>query len=249
VKGDGAVLWDFDRTLVRGWYLSECLMSILDELEPEHGLTREDLSRHLQHGFPWHTPMVPHPHLDDPDAWWANVRPIIIGALISAGVDHNLAQDIAVEVRSRMFEPDGFVVYEDTLPALERLRSSGWRQAVVSNHYPELPKVVERLGLAPYFDHVFTSAAVGYEKPHPEIFLAALRALGNPSQVWMVGDNREHDIEGAAAVGIPGILIDREGADEGEAARALVVVVDLILSDSDGITRWPSPLFDGTGAA
>lgn len=229
----GAVLWDFDRTLVCGWYLSECLLSMLDEQASGHGLVREDLSRHLQQGFPWHTPMVPHPKLNDPDAWWTSVRYLIEGALRSTGVRGDLVDTIAAGVRSRMFEPDGFVVYEDTRPALERLRSAGWHQAVVSNHYPELPMLVERLGLSPYFENVFTSAAVGYEKPHPEIFRIAVRALGEPSRVWMVGDNPQHDIEGAAAAGIPGILLDREGVAGGDAARDLFAVVDLILRDSD----------------
>jgi putative hydrolase of the HAD superfamily len=131
-----------------------------------------------------------------------------------------------------MFEPDGFFIYEDTRPALERLRSAGWRQLVVSNHCPELPTLIERLGLASYFDHVYTSAAVGFDKPHPEIFRIALRSLRDPSRVWMVGDNPEHDIEGAAAVGIPGILIDRDGGPRDDAVRDLGAAVDRILSDA-----------------
>ncbi|HVS84245.1 MAG TPA: HAD hydrolase-like protein, partial [Gaiellaceae bacterium] len=44
-----------------------------------------------------------------------------------------------------------------------------------------------------------------------EAFRLALRACGDPAEVWMVGDNPIADIEGAEAVGIRAIRV-RNGA-------------------------------------
>jgi FMN phosphatase YigB (HAD superfamily) len=49
-------------------------------------------------------------------------------------------------------------------------------------------------------------------KPHASIFIAALQALDVSSdEVAMVGDSYEDDIEGARALGIRAILLDRDG--------------------------------------
>jgi putative hydrolase of the HAD superfamily len=100
-------------------------------------------------------------------------------------------------------------VFPDTEPALDRLRRLGWRQAILSNHCPELPDLVRGLGLWDYFDVVLTSAAIGFEKPHPEAYARVLRDLGHPQAVWMVGDGPEVDIAGALRCGIPGVLVRR----------------------------------------
>jgi putative hydrolase of the HAD superfamily len=51
----------------------------------------------------------------------------------------------------------------------------------------------------------------GRVKPHPTIFEAALEFLGlRAADAVMVGDSLEEDIEGARALGMRAILIDRE---------------------------------------
>ena len=60
----------------------------------------------------------------------------------------------------------------------------------------------------------------GRIKPHPSIFETALTALEvDPSEAVMVGDSYEDDIEGARAVGIRAILVDRDGLHPGEPDR------------------------------
>ncbi len=82
---------------------------------------------------------------------------------------------------------------------------------MLSNHVPELAELIEGLGLGELVGEVFTSAAIGYEKPHPEIFRHALRVCGSPGRVWMVGDNPVADVEGAEAVGVPAVLVRARG--------------------------------------
>ncbi len=58
-------------------------------------------------------------------------------------------------------------------------------------------------GVADLFDAVIISAEVGLRKPNPKIFQQMLAMLGVPaSQTLFVGDTPEHDIVGAARVGM-----------------------------------------------
>ena len=62
--------------------------------------------------------------------------------------------------------------------------------------------------------------AHGRIKPHPSIFVAALRALGvTAEETAMVGDSYEDDIEGARALGMRAILLDRDGLRPDEPDR------------------------------
>jgi FMN phosphatase YigB (HAD superfamily) len=64
------------------------------------------------------------------------------------------------------------------------------------------------------------SRAHGRIKPDPSIFEAALDALGvSAGETAMVGDSYEDDIEGARALGIRAILLDRDGLRPGEPER------------------------------
>jgi putative hydrolase of the HAD superfamily len=63
-------------------------------------------------------------------------------------------------------------------------------------------------GLMEFFPECRVSAAdVGYLKPHPTIFQAALDQLGvTPEETVFVGDNPIADVAGAQAVGMQGVL-------------------------------------------
>ncbi|MGH2459467.1 MAG: HAD-IA family hydrolase [Chloroflexota bacterium] len=64
--------------------------------------------------------------------------------------------------------------------------------------------------LADGFDLILTSARVGYRKPRPEIFRFALELAGvEPGRALYVGDDPVCDRDGARAVGMPCLLVDR----------------------------------------
>jgi len=87
-------------------------------------------------------------------------------------------------------------------PILERL-ARRYRLGVVSNFTGNLRPCLEELGLARFFAVLSDSAVLGWSKPDPRIFahtLATLQAL--PQRAWMVGDNFEADIRGAAGLGL-----------------------------------------------
>lgn len=203
------IFWDFDGTLAyRPGEWRGCLIEVLDEYEPGHGITSEAIRPHLQEGFPWHRPDRPHPELSDPATWWALVQAIFVAGLRAEGMIQARSEEIARIFRLRYTE--GSVVWTlcpDVVPVLTRLINEGWRHVILSNHVPELPAIVDGVGLGALVDLVISSANVGYEKPHPEMFALARKLSGDPQNLWMVGDNPQADIEGARVAGIPGILV------------------------------------------
>ena len=108
--------------------------------------------------------------------------------------------------------------------ALERLRDAGIALAIVSNTM-RTPGVTLRTLLAKFqilecFDHIVFSDEVGVRKPRPEIFQAALRAVGGePATTVHVGDDPVLDVHGARAAGLKTIQIVGHGADAPPAAE------------------------------
>ncbi|HKW42091.1 MAG TPA: HAD family hydrolase [Gemmatimonadales bacterium] len=87
-------------------------------------------------------------------------------------------------------------------PVLERLRRR-FRLGVVSNFTGNLQPCLEELGLARLFVTLSDSTLVGWTKPDARIFTHTLARLDVPAQAaWMVGDNFDADIRGAANVGM-----------------------------------------------
>ena len=222
----GVVMWDFDGTLAtRPGLWSTCVLEVLDEHAPGHGATRDELRVALRDGFPWHRADEPHLELCEPDAWWAALDPLLGRAFGVAGMDPNTHPELVRAFRARFVDGSvGWQVFEDTVPALEATRQAGWRNVILSNHVPELPALVRALGIDGLVDSVFTSAAIGYDKPHPEAFRHALRESGDPERRWMVGDNPVADVQGAQALGVPAVLIRTEGGEPDAFAAAQLVI-------------------------
>lgn len=208
------VLWDFDGTLAwREGLWSGCVLEVLDEHEPGHRATIDEIRARLKGGFPWHRHERPHPELADPDEWWRALSPLLCGAMASVGVAHSRAQELCSAVRERFIDAGTrWRLFDDTRAALTMVRDAGRQNVVVSNHVPELDHLVAALGLDTLLDDVFSSAVTGYEKPHPEAFLIALRGRGSASAAWMVGDNPHADVAGAEALGMPAVLIRTAGS-------------------------------------
>jgi putative hydrolase of the HAD superfamily len=201
-------MWDFDGTLAaREGMWSGCLVTALGAVAPGLAVTAEALRPGLRNGFPWHAPDACHGPRDA-DAWWASLGVVLAAAYVGAGVPSAVAARAAAAVRECYADASFWTVFPDVGPALAAL--AAYRHVVLSNHVPELPRLVRDLGIP--VDAVVTSAAVGWEKPHPEMFAAGRRAAGSPDEVWMVGDNAVADVRGAEACGIPALLV-RSGVD------------------------------------
>jgi putative hydrolase of the HAD superfamily len=106
-------------------------------------------------------------------------------------------------------------VYDDTLPALERLRVMGLRTGLVSNApwgspAPPWHEELARLGLACHLEAIVFCTDVGWRKPDPRPFLRCLELVGvPPAEALFVGDEPRWDVEGPASIGMPAVLIAR----------------------------------------
>ncbi len=210
---DRLVLLDFDGTLAyREGLWSGCAIEVLDERRPGHGIDRDRFRSAMRGRYPWNEHERPHPELCEPEAWWRDMEARLAVAFEQAGAGEGSAA-LARALRERFIDVTvGWRLFEDTIPALEALRGAGWRTAVLSNHVPELGQLTAGLGLEGLVEGVFSSASIGYEKPHPGAFAHALSECGHPREAWMVGDNPQADIAGAEGAGIPAILVRGEGA-------------------------------------
>ena len=145
-------------------------------------------------------------------------------ALAIPGLDHATA-------RRAMLGALEFTPYPDVLPALEELRDRGVARVVASNWDCSLPDWLRPAGILELLDGVVTSAEVGAAKPNPRVFERALAVAGvEASEAIHAGDRVDNDVEGSAAAGVRGVLVQREGAPPPgvEAIRSLRELLALL---------------------
>jgi putative hydrolase of the HAD superfamily len=136
-----------------------------------------------------------------------------------------LSDELGLEVPiEAMMAAIRFRAYPDAEPALVELRDRGLRLICVSNWDCSLPDVLRDVGLAGALDGIVASATAGARKPDPAIFGVALARAGcPPAEALAVGDTPEEDLAGAAAAGVRGVLIDRDGRAAGPPSEATVI--------------------------
>ncbi len=106
--------------------------------------------------------------------------------------------------------------FDDTRPALERLRSAGYRIGILSNvDLDLLQQTLDRLDVE--FDLLVTAQQVRAYKPDHAHFLEARRSIGSSS--WLhAAQSYSHDVVPATELGIPVAWINRHGEPpQGEA--------------------------------
>ena len=199
-----AVLFDVDFTLFRPG----------PELGPEgyrrigerHGLTLEPSLYAAARAHAIETLQQNHELVHDEEIWIAFTEQIVL----RMGGDPGRARACATEMVREWERHENFSLYEDALPVLDELRRHGLRIGLISNGQRDLEEFADHHALD--VDAVVGSKAHGRVKPHASIFVAAMQALEvGADQAAMVGDSYEDDIEGARALGIRAILLDRDG--------------------------------------
>jgi putative hydrolase of the HAD superfamily len=228
----GKVIFDFDGTLAhRPGMWSQCMVDVLDDLSPGHGLVADDVRPHLRDGFPWHRPDQAHLHLSTPDLWWDDLTPLLRRTYQSVGVDSAVLDEAVATVRQHYCDPARYQLFPDTIEALVQLGGAGWELVVLSNHVPELPVILEGVGLAGLINEVFSSATIGFEKPHPEAYrIAAGRT--SPTECFMIGDNPEADVFGAERAGLRAILVRNLHPEVNKRADKLLGAAQIVMSSS-----------------
>jgi HAD superfamily hydrolase (TIGR01662 family) len=198
-----AVLFDVDFTLARPG----------PELGPEgyvraggrHGL-RLDPGRYEAARDAALVDLRRHPELEHDDEIWFRFTERIVRGM---GGDADAAYACAVEITRGWERHENFELYDDVPDALAALRAAGLRIGLVSNSARDVREFARHHGLD--VDAGISSFHHGRTKPHASIFRAVLDLLGvEPAEAAMVGDTIADDIEGALALGMRAILLDRE---------------------------------------
>ena len=199
-----AVLFDVDFTLCRPG--PELSAERYARIAARHGLTL-DTSRYQEAREAAVLNLKRHPELvHDESIWHHFTEEIFVGM----GGAEEIASECATEIEEGWAVSENFELFEDALPALEELRAARLNIGLVSNGIRDLTEFVAHHRLD--VDAIVDSRSHGRVKPHPTIFQAALELLGvAAAEAVMVGDSLEEDVEGARALGMRAILIDREG--------------------------------------
>jgi HAD superfamily hydrolase (TIGR01509 family) len=135
----------------------------------------------------------------------------------------------------------------ETLPLLRR-----YRLGLVTNTEEagraEVSRALGLLGIGQYFSTIVTSSDLGWRKPHPLIFEAALASLGLPAtRTVMVGNDLAKDVAGARALGMRTIHFRWSprypALPRGEEERPTLVMGDFVeLPEAlERLEAFPSP--------
>ena len=133
--------------------------------------------------------------------------------LESVGVrNEKIATEMAFEWRSAR---NWTRIAPDTPAVLERL-GKRYDLAVITNSDGTTARLLKAIGLSRHFRSIIDSGVVGHQKPAPEIFHAALKAMGaEVEESVYVGDIYSVDYVGATSVGMKAVLIDELGTYDG----------------------------------
>ncbi|MGW1207293.1 HAD-IA family hydrolase [Streptomyces cyaneofuscatus] len=138
-----------------------------------------------------------------PDAW---VEAIAAGLVERTGGDMELARALGRALAEAPFRADAEVV------ALLRRARTHVPVVLVTNATLQLDDDLALLGLTNLADAVVSSAVEQVAKPDPAIYRIAAERAGVPAERCLFVDDRQENVDAAAALGMTGVLY-REPAD------------------------------------
>jgi HAD superfamily hydrolase (TIGR01509 family) len=211
-----AVLFDYGRTLVTFAYPTDSLLEMLESFRPRiaealgsEAPPAEALVRDV---------LLPlEEHIESPDEDEVSYLDVYRAAWQSAGFD--LPAGLLYEILDQEQRCWDRAVRVDR-EAIGVLKWLGWRgtkRAVCSNApFPAemMRRQVESNGIADLVNAVLFSSEVGRRKPAPELYLAALDAVGvPPERALFVGDRVREDYDGPRAVGMRAVICTAHAAE------------------------------------
>jgi len=156
-----------------------------------------------------------HPDLLHSEERWVVFTEDIVRGM---GGDGAGSRACAVDMVRRWEEHENFRLYDDAVSIFAILRAHRLLIGLISNGHRDLEQFAVHHALD--VDCAVGSKAHGRTKPHASIFERALAALDvTAGEAVMVGDSYRDDIEGARAIGMRAILLDREGLYPSEGDR------------------------------
>jgi putative hydrolase of the HAD superfamily len=133
-------------------------------------------------------------------------------------------------------QPDAWTLYPEVAETLSVLERRRMVLSVISNFDSRLIGILEGLGAAHWFEHIFVSSRVGYAKPDRQIFHTALEWHSlEAGDALHVGDSEEKDLLGANKAGLKGVLVERNGISNSNLSPRITSLRSILslLDDSD----------------
>lgn len=211
------VLFDYGRTLVTFRYPTDDLLHVLHEFRPriegalgvpapEVETILEDVLLPLEE----YIASMSEDEVDYMDVYRETWRRA--GLKLPDDLLHEIL-DAEQQCWDRAVEVDG-----DAVSVLTWLRERGIKTGVCSNA-PFPPEMMRRQvtsnGITELVDAIVFSSEVGRRKPAPEVYQAAIDAIGTtPGETIFVGDRVREDYEGPRAVGMRAVVVTAHAEDE-----------------------------------
>jgi beta-phosphoglucomutase len=151
------------------------------------------------------------------------IRETLLGG--RAASDEELKRlDDRKEALYREIISENFPAMDGAKELVERLREAAVRVAVGSSGPPENVRLVlERVGIAQKVDAMITGHDVAKGKPHPEVFLKAATALGEPAECCVVVEDAPAGIEAAHRAGMACVGLASTGRTRADLQAAELV--------------------------
>jgi putative hydrolase of the HAD superfamily len=211
-----AVLFDYGRTLVTFAYPTEALLAVLERFRPRielaSGAPAPAAAALLRDVL-----MPLEEHIESPGESEVAYADVYRAAWSRAGLDlpDELLHGI-LDAEQQCWD-QAVRVDPDALQVLEWLGEQGIKRAVCSNA-PFPPEMMQRQvtsnGVGQLLDAVLFSSQFGRRKPAPEIYRAALEAVGVAAgRALFVGDRVREDYEGPRAVGMRAVICTAHAAE------------------------------------
>ena len=163
---------------------------------------------------------------DNEKRWWKDVVHRVFS-------DVGMVEDFDrffEEVYDQFRDSRGWRLFPETREVLEELKRKRLKIGAISNFDSRLYSVMKDLDILSFFDSVTISSETGYAKPQPEIFAAAIRAIGVPAnRIVFTGDSLVDDFQAGHNAGLEAFLLDRAGRYSAmESVRRIQSLRDLL---------------------
>jgi len=216
MPGVEAVLFDYGRTLVTFAYPKERLLEVIERFRP--GISEATGAPAPPSEKIMEEVLLPlEAVIENPDEDEVSYLEVYSSAWSRAGIE--LPRELLYEILDAEQQVwDDVAQVDPEAPRLLRwLDQRGIKRALCSNapFPPEMMlRQVEKNGIAALMDTVVFSSELGRRKPAPEVYQAALEAVGvEADRALFVGDRVREDYEGPRSVGMRAVICVAHAAE------------------------------------
>jgi len=160
---------------------------------------------------------------EDKETW----RAIVEQTLAQEGIPFGRREEVFEHLYAAFARASRWRIHDGTREVLETLVERGYRLAVLSNNDARCRQVLRDHDLLQFFEALYLSGEIGFEKPDPRLFQHVMDSTGlPPEQIMHIGDSPRHDHEPAVKCGWEAVLIATHG-------KSLRDLLDLLPEKAD----------------